>query len=468
MDLPVASSSVSCRPNGSARPTRPAIPAAREAGFTLAEVTVTLILLVEIALAMLLLFDASSKLGKAEMQVADMQQSLRIGQYEIVKMVRMAGRGGLPVANNPQGPTSPFAANLFAGTAIGVRNNVAANQGIIAGAAPTDPPTPLTNPRVVAGTDVLTIRGVFSNPIYQLNPANPAGFAYNAASGQGAVTVTSVSPTGVTQAFDSTNAPGSFADAIAQGRKEALILVSPVDDTIYGVAELIPNQSSIVTNADGTQTASLAFTTVSPVASLSANGAWGSPATPPTLSNAEFVGILEEYRYYIRDVRAQPTVQTSELNPVLSRARFYAGTNNPWDTNPTNLYQDIAEGVLDLQVALAFDLPTPGSNPPTPDGVITEGSPPSKTDEVLFNSPADDATDPMWNPVPFPQLLWVRVNVLARTNRHDVQYQAPKIVSIEDHVYNTTPATPWDPNGAYELNMRRRWVQTVVALRNRL
>jgi Type IV Pilus-assembly protein W len=422
-----------------------------QAGFSVAELTITLIVLVEIALAMLLLFDSSGKLGKAEMQVADMQQSLRIGQYEVLKMVRMAGRGELPVTNNPAGTLAP---NLFSGTSLALRNNVAAGSGVIAAAPPTDPPGLITNPRVVAGTDVLTVRGVFSTPLYQINYSDPKAFVYNPLSGTGTVIISSTSPTGVAQPLDAVGAPGSFADAITYKRLETIILVSPVDDTVYGVAQLDPSTSQIVGSAPN-QTATIAFTTVGiGNVPLSAN------ATFPNLTNVAYVGILEEYRFYVREVHAKPSDLTTEMNPRLSRARFYAGSDNPWNADLTNLYQDISAGVIDLQVALGFDL--------NGDGVVTDTN--SATDEVLFNSPADSVTNPPWSPLPspFPPLLYVRVNVLARTSRHDVQYRAPLITSIEDHVYSANPANPWDPNAPNELNMRRRWSQTLVGVRNRI
>ena len=69
----------------------------------------------------------------------------------------------------------------------------------------------------------------------------------------------------------------------------------------------------------------------------------------------------------------------------------------------------------------------------------------------------------------FPNLaFYVRVNLLARTGRHDVQYRAPLVVSIEDHAYNQNPTDPEDPNGSIGLTMRRRLVQTVVGMRNRI
>jgi Type IV Pilus-assembly protein W len=430
--------------------------AGREAGFTIAEMTVTLIVVVEIALAVLLLFDASGKLGKAEIQVSDMQQSLRIGQYEVVRMVRMAGRGELPVANSP---ATALSANLFAGTALALRNNVPTGSGVIAGQAATDPPT-YTNPRVVAGTDVITVRGVFSTPLYQINYSDPKAFTYDPAKGTGTVTISSVSPTGVPQPFDSVGAPGSFADALAPPdgkppRTEMLILVSPVDDTIYGVAQLDPSANSTITGTVPNQIATLSFTT-NTIANVALSA--GGGVFPANLKNAAYVGILEEYRFYVREVHATPSNLASELNPRLSRARFYPGSDAPWNGDQANLYQDIAAGILDLQVALGFDI--------NADGVITDTN--SAGDELLFNSPADNATSAPWSPLAtFPQLLYLRVNVLARTNRHDLQYRAPLIVAIEDHVYSANPANPLDPNGSVGLTLRRRWSQTIVAMRNR-
>jgi len=423
-----------------------------EAGFTMVELAVTMIVLVEIALATLLLFDASGKIGKAQLQVADMQQALRIGQYEIVKFVRMAGRGELPVTNKPGATLS---ANLFAGTSLALRNNVPVASGVIAGQAPTDPPGTLTNPRVFAGTDVLTVRGVFSTPLYQINYTDPKAFTFNKVTGTGTITISSTSPTGVPQPFDSINAPGSFADALGNRRPEALILVSALDDTIYGVAQLDPSNSSITGSAPS-QTAQLSFTTANVGnVPLSANGVF-----PAGLKSVAYVGILEEYRFYVREVHAKPSDLSTELNPRLSRARFYAGSDNPWNGDVTNLYQDIAEGVLDLQIALGFDL--------NGDGVVTDNG--GGSDEVLFNSPADSVASAPWSPLPspFPPLLYIRVDVLARTNRHDVQYRAPLIASIEDHVYNQSPTNAWDPNSPFELDMRRRWSQTVVGIRNRI
>ena len=105
---------------------------------------VTVIILV----AMLGLFDFSSKLTRVQTQVADMQQELRIGQYEVTHFLKMAGRGGLP--SQIPGRSLPT------GVAFEVKDNVASGVRIGDG----------TSPKVVEGTDVLTIRGTFITPIY--------------------------------------------------------------------------------------------------------------------------------------------------------------------------------------------------------------------------------------------------------------------------------------------------------------
>ena len=75
-----------------------------EAGFTIIEMVVALFVMVELILAVLLLFDFSNKLSRVQSNVADMQQSLRVSQYDTVRLVRMVGRGGLPFARAADRP----------------------------------------------------------------------------------------------------------------------------------------------------------------------------------------------------------------------------------------------------------------------------------------------------------------------------------------------------------------------------
>src|SRR5712692_1269411 len=118
-----------------------------EHGFTVLELTVSIIIMAQIVLVSLMVLDFNQKLARAQSQITDMQQSLRVAQYEMVRLTRMTGRGALhsivPLRPPPLG------------AAVEVRNNVgSANDQLAIGYAGT--------PMVVDGTDVLTVRGVFS------------------------------------------------------------------------------------------------------------------------------------------------------------------------------------------------------------------------------------------------------------------------------------------------------------------
>src|ERR1700719_3211601 len=67
-----------------------------ERGFSLLEVVVATMITVEVILAALALFDFHNKLARVQGQVTDMQQSLRVAQYDMVRFAREAGRGGFP------------------------------------------------------------------------------------------------------------------------------------------------------------------------------------------------------------------------------------------------------------------------------------------------------------------------------------------------------------------------------------
>src|SRR4029079_12184547 len=122
------------------------------AGFSLIELLVAFVLAVTVILAMLALFDFHNKVSRVQAQVVEMQQALRVAQYDMVRLVRMAGRGGLPAARGA------FA--LPQGVALAVRDNAADPSYLVPGNAGT--------PKLLPGTDVLTVRGVFTAPIYQV------------------------------------------------------------------------------------------------------------------------------------------------------------------------------------------------------------------------------------------------------------------------------------------------------------
>lgn len=419
----------------------------RESGFTLIEMVVSLFVLVLILVGVLYLFDLNSRLARVETNVADMQQSLRIGQYNLVRVVRMAGRGGLPVLSPPNGANGFTGKLLPTGVAVEVDDNVAAGT-TIGGAG---------GPAVVAGTDIVTVRGIFSGPVYSLNPVSAASFNPPDATGVGSLTIQNVSPTGVPQSFGQATQHDWLAGAIADanaGQQPAIIFVSPLGQ--YAVAAI---QAGSVINGN---TATISY-------KIGAVGGGGTPADyiklmagavyPPALRTVAFAGVLQEYKYYIRSEPSVPGNAASAKIPVLSRAELYPNTTTPLGGDSANLGEDIADNVLDLQAAFGVDVNGDG----TIEDQTTNPTLTTATDEWLLNDSTDTGGGIVWNSAGEP-LLYLRVTTLAQTARPSPNYISAPIQTIEDHAYNEQ-AVPTAANRKARL-YRRRELTTVVELRN--
>lgn len=418
------------------------------AGFTLAEVMVTLGIFAIVIVAMLAMFDINGRIARVEGHVADMQQSLRIAQSDMVRAVRMGSRGGLPVALFQEGA---FPGRFLpTGVAVEVANNVPANTLIGNNAAAP----------VLQGTDVLTLRGVFST-VYQANPAG-AGFTLeddnlDGVPERGQLILSSVTPTGVPQNLQ------PLADAITAsqgGNPEAFLMANPITD-FYAVVEIAGTSSFVTSGSEVTQ-ATVNFNASGTARSnlytlLSKGGSF-----PKDMTTVAYVGVLEEYRYYIRDERALNAGNVPLLEPVLARARLYPGTNIPYANSAANMREEIADAIFDLQVALAVDA--------NGDSVITEGADTAsrRADEWLFNETGDDvATTAKWNGTAATpaKLYYLRLSTLARTARRDPQpqWQARALGQFEDKDYAAAPFNLF--NNDTERKFRRQSLQTVVDLR---
>ncbi|HWN42841.1 MAG TPA: PilW family protein [Thermoanaerobaculia bacterium] len=412
----------------------------RERGFTLVELSISLLVTIVLILGVLALFDFASRLSRVQTNVSDMQQSLRVSLQSAVRLVRMAGRGGLPLGTMPSGLGLAVSNNVPAGTRIG---------------------GPLT-PLVLEGTDVVTVRGVFSTPLWQVNSADPASFILTAGVGgpvAGTIRIAPATPTGILQERE------ALRQAVENGAPEALVLVSPRDASIYAVVELDP-ATSIVAGPDGW---TIGFriaggTHTAEYLPLSSGGGW-----PAGLTSAAFVGLLEEYRFYVRDIR-----EGTDFAPRFSQARVFPGTQAPHRTDHELLpvlpepekhpswSQDIADNVLDLQVALGFDSPLGG-------GAMSDDEGDSGDDDRIFESADGENDDWLYNdgqafdPAPWNgrQLYFVRLSILARTDRRDPQHASPRVDRIEDHDLAAN-----DLNQRTERMYRRRLLQTVIDMRN--
>lgn len=425
-----------------------------QAGFSLVEVLLTLGVTLLLFLGVLATLDVNSRVTRVQTHVADMQQSLRIAQNDMIRMIRMAGRGGLPAAD-------AVAAPFPTGLALNVRDNVAAGQLLVAGDNDT---------LIQEGTDVVSVRGVFSTPIYQVditsqNEQRTAGdFKLDAPLDNppsGTLVVRAITPKGAPQ--DLGPLQQAINDVNNKGIAEALILGSSMDDTIYAVVELM---SGSKINADNVeirfQIRGGGSPLTDPYRSLSRGGDF-----PAELRSVAYAGILEQYSYYVRADRAIDGDPASELTPKLSRARLYPGTARAYANEDDNGRIDLADNILDLQVALGIDSSISGrttddANEIGIDDTIVEVAT-GTGDDWLLNGTADAPTDAFWRTNPPPSLFFLRVSTLARADRRDPGYQAPLLPArIENRAYAAN--SPFNSRG--ERMFRRRVLQTLIDLRN--
>ncbi|HWM93562.1 MAG TPA: PilW family protein [Thermoanaerobaculia bacterium] len=413
----------------------------REAGFTVVELLVSLVVVVEVLLGVLMLFDFSNRLTRAQINVSDMQQALRVSHQEIAEEIRMAGAGGLPPM-----PVAP-------GGALWWINGAADDQLI----------GPDGTPEVLGGTDILIVRGVFSTPLYHVDPKAPGTFTLNnvspPAATAGTILIRDKTATLVPQNLT------AIIDAVTERRPEALLLISPLNSAIYSVVELDPQNSVVNDPANIT----IAFRITAGTYTDRYLQFRPGNAYNPDLTKVAFVGLLEEHRFYIREEYAIPNDQTSELTPRLSRARTYPNTEVPYQENDDNWGIDIADNIMDMQIALGFDSLNGGgsilqdTNDVGLDDRIFEAAD-GQTDDWLFNFAGELPTDPDWVNA---RLHYLRINLLGRTERRDPKYEAPLLARIEDRTFAANhPLNVPQRDGGNQRMYRRRVLRTLIDLRN--
>lgn len=461
--------------------------ASTEAGFSLVELLVGLLITVQILVAAAVAFDIHTKVAQAQMQIADMQQSQRVAQTQIVRSVRTAGRGGLPADIDPDAIFNPVdTPPLLRGLAIEVRNNVPdTDLNIARGNA--------NSPEALEDTDILTVRGCYGGSVYQVDASTYLPVDADADGNPETATLTLPNRTPLLSLRQPLDTLMEELDAYeAAGGGAQMILVSPEALQTYGIAEVTDHTSSGGTDPD---TLALTFdlATNSPLnPDLDGDGTRNFPIE---LSSVIMACLLEEYRYYVRDV---PGDDLTDIKPRLARARFEPGTELPYLGDTQNFRLDLADNIVDLQVALGFDsdhfdgFTAPG----TAAGAMLDDSDFIGVDDVVFeadldldptddptlddwlyNDAGDDDTSIVWTTHSFGSnagnavhLKYVRVTTVARTARPDRSYEAPEIDDvageewIEDNDWEAgNHAQFLTPDG---LKHRRRILTTTIEPRN--
>lgn len=486
----------------------------RSRGFSLIEVLITLLIFSTITVGLLVVFDNSSRLARSQTQLAAMQQNQRIGQSEIVRYAKMAGLGGLPLSRiqltEDQMTESARRYRDFGmfprGYAIEVINSVPEDRKIDSLTADAGG----SDDVVLTGSDVLIVRGVFSTPIYYMEPPKVIS------NGVGCNPAAPTSPIVLCLAGDNRSLRGvmtiggkirvsgkHFQDfpqdievlsarlktAYDASRPEAFILRDTLNPNAYVVAafdhaavndeaeldlfkctdtglpvndDANPNCLSFPLKIVRGDAVEEKYADVMSGTGLATGSGFtllaASPGESPDKdveipSRIGSIGLLEEYRFYVSD---------DGDRKVLKRARFLPGT----ETLVEKVV--VADNVIDLQLAVGGDADDFGDDPEY--GRITDEG--SDTDEVLFNAAGDysgSPENPTYGVPPNPEIdVWydpaiefhfLRVNTVVQADSRDTRFQAPELTFIEDYLRT-------DYNSQEQRQFQRRWLQTIVELRN--
>lgn len=474
------------------RPLRRPVPAAQR-GFSLIELIISMLIAVEILVAAAIAFDVHNRIAVVQTQVTDMQQSLRVGQYSILRTLRSAGRGGLPLDLNPDAAFDPTdTIPELSGMAIEVRNNVTGDDRYIARGDED-------SPQAIDGTDILVVRGCIGGTTYQVDPAT---FNWDAdddgvADDDATLLIPQTSVAGILQPLGPL-VQEIQAYPVGTAVTGRFVLVSPTSLQDYAVADIV-GIAIVGPAADPTSvTLTLDLNNDSPLNPVDT----GDPnfATDPTSTRkfpenmtASMGCFLEEYRYFVREVAGDAV---TAQRPRLTRARFEPGTELPYLGAATNFNLDLADGIFDLQIALGLDtdFKSTGYSATEPgsynddvdwigeDDVIYEASryvagDNLAADDWLYNDVGDDPTNALYTTHTYGsnvgqpvQVYFVRVTTVGRTSRPDPSYQAPEfdlLVGedwVEDRDYDASPANAYKAGD--NAKHRRRVLQTIVDMRN--
>ncbi len=440
--------------------------AARQAGFSLMELVMAMLVLMVVTMAGLTLVDTGQKVTHSQTGIAELQNNQRVAQQELVSMLAMAGLGGLPEGIDPDLGGDDTTGVFPDGLALAVTNNVGEDTHV------GDASTPV----VVEGSDVLTLRGVFTTPALYLEPQQSLTL-----DGEGRVSIvisTSVD-VGVNQDLEALRRELVIATDTEDPRPEAFILRDRYNPGAFAVLELDPSTTQVGDTGDSTLTVGLILSSDSSqqhyaneygrmiLGTTLLQGSGGSQVTLPDDTEVQLprmigsIGLLEEYRFYVREEWEISGDDDTRLTPVLSRMRFYPGTGV---AHPEGSI-DISDDVVDLQLALGVDMPPLDGR--IADGFDADGLAVDwDEDEILFNHPDDDTG---LNPPPGTRdwavldakVAFARVTTVVQAARPDRGYEGLRLGELEDRDHTESVFNQSD-----NLKVRKRRLRTHVELRN--
>lgn len=426
-----------------------------ERGFTLIEMIVTTVVLTVVMVGLYVLLDSSNKLAKQETNVAEAQQSVRIGIYELSRVIRQGRVGGLFVAN----AILPVSNNVGGGTSL--RDLSGADHFIR------------------AGTDVIGVRGILSGDKYALTTGDVTCAGSCATTTAMTITIRATSTNGVTNYV-----PGELPSVAARTRPFYFVVADGSSETVTtGTGTfLVPVYYVGLVDTTGawyTQTGTPAdtFTFAMDPSDTGARKLYAAAPTATTLDKPYSGGILDEVRFFVDEGPADGTASALDTHPGLSEAIFDPASGN-WDIQP------LVQEVEDFQVAYGVD----GVNGSTKDRGVSPatinvtganldewvgnvanevastlpitGTEPRRVDAFL------DASMPSGPTAPVPTVATLRsvmVSLVVKSTDPDFQYNGPGARGMK--LLDST-ARPFSDPASTGRPYRRRLQSFAVSLRN--
>jgi prepilin-type N-terminal cleavage/methylation domain-containing protein len=433
-------------------------------GTTLIEV---LIVMLVVAIAMVALYglvDSSNKITKQQTEVADVQQSARIGVSELSRVIRQSRVGGLYFGN----AVLPIANNFAGGTSLG-----------------TSPLTDLSGAShfVRKGTDVIEVRGILFGDKYVLDEGGVACSGSCTTTTQIAVTIPATASLGYV------NFPAGGTPSLSTKAKDFYFVVQDGENTqvtVNGSTYLVPiyvagrvSATAPCTLATSTwctlTTTTLTFKMNPQDAGAKKLDAPVTPLIPSTLAKSIGGGAIDVVRFFVDEGAVDATGSTADTHPSLAQATFDLVSGN-YDI------QTLVEEAEDLQIAYGVD----GADGTAHDGGVS----PAAVDESAVNKDEwvgnvaneveplissmnlstdpkhvdaflDTSVPPATQPLANPALRSVWISLVVKSTDPDLVYDGPgaRGIRILDSAAVSFSAATGRP-------YRRRPLSLAVSLRN--
>jgi Tfp pilus assembly protein PilV len=425
---------------------------AREKGLTMLEALVAIVVMVSIMLGLYALLDASNKLAKQETNVAEAQQSARVGIYEVSRLIRQArvgqlfyGNAILPIVNNAPGGTS---VTDLSGGAHYIRK----------------------------GTDVISARGILLADRYAMTTGDVSCSGTCNSSSVMSVTIRSTANNGVvnyasgtTPSIASRTRPFYFV--AADGSTQSI--------TVGGKPYLFPLYYVGLVDTAGTwytQTATTFTFSMNPQ-DAGARKFNASSAGAPALEKPYAGGAVDEVRFFVDEGIADGSGSLADTHPSLAQAIYDPSSGN-YDV------QTLVDEVEDFQVAYGVDgiagvAPDRGISPTVVDtsaanldewvgnvatevqnSLVLSASDPKHVAAFVDTSIASGPPNPA---LATPALRAVWLSLVVKSSDPDMRYDGPGARGFQ--ALDST-AVPFSSTSSTGRPYRRRLQSLAVALRN--